>query len=114
MWARGRSLGIWFLLVLLELYLNITIRCLELVNTTMVEILTILRGGARLPLYVSMFCKFGPNHCRLAHVKFGSCEAATGVAKHTIPCLSKRRESSSMIDFLDQRPSLDKSHLDQT
>ena len=33
---------------------------------------------------------------------------------HTIPCLSKRRESSSLIDFLDQNPSLDRSHLDQT
>ena len=32
---------------------------------------------------------------------------------HTIPCLSRRRESSSMNDFLDQSQSLDRSHLDQ-
>ena len=39
--------------------------------------------------------------------------AGTGAAAHTIPCLSKRRESSSMIDFLDQNPSLNRSHLDR-
>ena len=27
-----------------------------------------------------------------------------GGGPHTIPCLSKRRESSSLIDFLDQNP----------
>ena len=33
---------------------------------------------------------------------------------HTIPCLSKRRQGSFVIDLLDQSLSLDRSHLDQT
>ena len=37
-----------------------------------------------------------------------------GLPAHTISCLSKRRESSFVIGFLDQNPSLDRSHLDQT
>ena len=36
----------------------------------------------------------------------------TCMARNTLPCLSKRRESSSLIDFLDQNPSLARSHLD--
>ena len=45
-------------------------------------------------------------------LKIGTDVCGSPMLMHTIPCLSKRRERSSLIDFFDQNPSLARSHLD--